>query len=51
VHLGTARLTRDGDAVDLDLPAVSSAIGLPWLPYDEAMLERIAATVDALRPR
>jgi hypothetical protein len=48
VHLATARVTRDGEPVIVDQPHGPSAAALPWLPYDEHLLERIARTVVAL---
>ncbi|PNG39398.1 hypothetical protein A1395_01755 [Pseudomonas protegens] len=52
VHLVTGRVSRDGAAVDLPLAAQSGKLAaLPWLPYDEVLLERIANTVCALLNR
>jgi hypothetical protein len=49
VHLATARVTRAGAAVEVDLAgAPASLAALPWLPYDEVLLERIAHTISAL---
>jgi hypothetical protein len=49
VHLSTARVTRDGAPVDLDLPAGRSNLAaVPWLPHDEVLLERIACAVGVL---
>jgi hypothetical protein len=48
VHLSTARVTRRGDPVILPMPPQRTAIPLPWLPYDETLLERVARTVAAL---
>jgi hypothetical protein len=48
VHLATGRVTRDGEPVALDVPALPAAVALPWLPYDEQLLNRIARTVVAL---
>jgi hypothetical protein len=48
VHLSTARVTRRGDPIALPLAPQRTAIALPWLPYDETLLERIAHTVAAL---
>ena len=52
VHLSTARVTRDGAPVDLDLPAGRSNLAaVPWLPHDEVLLERIARAVGTLLRR
>jgi hypothetical protein len=48
VHLATARVTRDGEPVPVDLPHSPPAVALPWLPYDEQLLERIARTIVTL---
>jgi hypothetical protein len=49
IQLATARVTRAGAAVDVDLTgAPASLAALPWLPYDEVLLERIAHTISAL---
>ncbi len=45
VHLDTARVTRDGDPVTVDPPGTAPAVAVPWLPYDEHLLERITHTV------
>jgi hypothetical protein len=47
VHLATARVTRDGEPVPVDADR-TTATPLPWLPYDETLLERVARTVTAL---
>ncbi|WP_404938303.1 DUF4132 domain-containing protein [Pseudomonas sp. JDS08PS003] len=52
VHLVTGRVTRDGEPVEVALAAQSGKLtALPWLPYDEVLLERIANTVCALLNR
>ncbi|MDP9526818.1 DUF4132 domain-containing protein [Pseudomonas protegens] len=52
VHLVTGRVTRDGAPVEMALAAQSGKLtALPWLPYDEVLLERIANTVGALLNR
>jgi hypothetical protein len=49
VHLATARVTRDGEPVELDLPDVGSPLAaVPWLPYDELLLQRVVQAVGAL---
>lgn len=45
VHLNTAWVTRDGDPVTVEPPGTAPATALPWLPYDEHLLERITHTV------
>ncbi|BCK73785.1 hypothetical protein Srufu_077380 [Streptomyces libani subsp. rufus] len=48
IHLATGRVTREGDPVDLALPTGRRAVPLPFLPYDEALLERVVHTVSHL---
>jgi hypothetical protein len=49
VHLGTARVTREGAPIDLQLPEGGPKLGaVPWLPYDEALLQKIADSVSIL---
>lgn len=48
IHLATGRVTREGDPVDIDLPTGRRAVPLPFLPYDEALLERVVHTVSHL---
>ncbi|MGC5702210.1 DUF4132 domain-containing protein [Pseudomonas sp. NFXW11] len=49
VHLVTGRVTCDGAPVDMPLAAQSGKLAaLPWLPYDEVLLERVANTVCVL---
>jgi hypothetical protein len=48
VHLSTARVTRRGDPIAVPMALQRTAIPLPWLPYDETLLERVAHTVAAL---
>ncbi|MFB6440008.1 DUF4132 domain-containing protein [Streptomyces sp. NPDC056411] len=48
VHLATGRVTRDGDPVAIDLPTGRRAAPLPFLPYDEELLERVVRTVGHL---
>jgi hypothetical protein len=42
IHLATARITRDGAPVKLELAGHPNLKAMPWLPYDENLLERIA---------
>ncbi|MFF5226024.1 hypothetical protein [Dactylosporangium sp. NPDC000521] len=44
----TARVTRDGDPVTTDVRHRVPAAAVPWLPYDEHLLERVAHRVVAL---
>lgn len=48
VHLSTARITRRGDPIAITLPPPRTAIPLPWLPYDETLLERVVRTIALL---
>lgn len=48
VHLATGRVTRDGDPVEISLPTGRQAVPLPFLPYDETLLERVVRTVEHL---
>jgi hypothetical protein len=53
VHITTARVTRDGAPVDMPAPVASGGklVAIPWLPYDESLLEKIVYTVSALLSR
>lgn len=52
VHLATARSTRAGEPVDLDLgPDRKNLRAIPWLPYDEVLLERVADAICMLLER
>jgi hypothetical protein len=42
---------RDGEPVEVELPARSASSPLPWLRYDERLLERIVHTVVVLAYR
>jgi hypothetical protein len=44
IHLATGRVTRDGDPVTVELPARRKLAAVPWLPYDEKLLETICYT-------
>ncbi|MGS0895351.1 DUF4132 domain-containing protein [Burkholderia stagnalis] len=49
VHCATGRVTRDGEPVDASLdPPPSPLRAVPWLPYDEALLQRIVDVVAGL---
>ena len=44
IHLTTGRVTMDGAEVVIEVVAKGNKLGaVPWLPYDEALLEKIAA--------
>lgn len=49
IHLSTGRVTKDGAEVAIEVAAKGSKLGaVPWLPYDEALLEKIAAAAGVL---
>lgn len=49
IHLTTGRVTKDGAEVVIEVVAKGNKLGaVPWLPYDEALLEKIAATAGVL---
>jgi len=49
VSIRTGRVLRDGTQVELALPDTGRRLGaVPWLPYDEALLERVVRSVGAL---
>ncbi|WP_329569318.1 DUF4132 domain-containing protein [Streptomyces sp. NBC_01361] len=48
VHLATGRVSRDGDPVDIAVPTGKNTPALPYLPYDDRLLERMVRTVEAL---
>ncbi|KVH57635.1 hypothetical protein WS89_21790 [Burkholderia sp. MSMB1072] len=49
VHCATGRVTRDGELVDATTaPPPSPLRAVPWLPYDEALLQRIVDVVAGL---
>ena len=47
IHLATARVTRDGEPVTID-PPNTAAVAMPWLPYEEKLLETIVYTAIAV---
>ncbi|MFH8680997.1 DUF4132 domain-containing protein [Streptomyces lydicus] len=51
IHLATGRVTRSGDPVEITLPTGRQAVPLPFLPYDEALLERVVRTAAHLMER
>jgi len=52
VHLATGRVVENGQAVELEPPPQKAALAaVPWLPYDEVLLQRIADNVAALLAR
>ena len=44
IHLATGRVTCDGDPVRIEMPDRAQVVAVPWLPYDERLLEIIAVT-------
>ena len=49
VHCATGRVMRDGEPVDTPVePPASPLRAVPWLPYDEALLQRIVDVVAGL---
>jgi hypothetical protein len=49
VSMRTGRVVRNGTPVELRLNASSKRLhAVPWLPYDEALLERVIHSVSAL---
>ncbi len=44
IHLATGRVTCDGEPIVIDLPKPSNLVAIPWLPYDEKLLETICYT-------
>ncbi|MEK6346505.1 MAG: DUF4132 domain-containing protein [Burkholderia sp.] len=49
VHCATGRVTRHGEAVEIEpAPKGARVHAVPWLPYDEVLLERIVAVVGRL---
>jgi hypothetical protein len=52
VHLATGRVVENGAAVELEpLPPKAALAAVPWLPYDEVLLQRIADNVAILLVR
>jgi hypothetical protein len=49
VHLATARVTKGGAPVEVAEPASGATLAaVPWLPYDEVLLQKICDRVGAL---
>lgn len=48
IHLATGRVTCEGEAVSFERPNRSKLRAVPWLPFDEKLLETIASTAAAL---
>lgn len=49
IHLSTARVTRKGAPVTVEIPPDSPQIyAVPWLPYDEKLLQKIVNTASVL---
>jgi hypothetical protein len=52
VHLATGRVVENGAALEFEAPVGKAALAaVPWLPYDEVLLQRIADNVAALLAR
>jgi hypothetical protein len=51
IHLATGRVTRDGEPVVINLPKASNLAAVPWLPYDEKLLETICYTAIEIAAR
>ncbi|MEG1052825.1 MAG: hypothetical protein RSF79_12360, partial [Janthinobacterium sp.] len=52
IHLTTGRVTLDGAEVATEAVAKGNKLGaVPWLPYDEALLEKIVTTAGVLLAR
>ncbi|WP_244117114.1 hypothetical protein [Burkholderia cenocepacia] len=45
VHCATGRVTRDGEPVEPAIAPPSLLRAVPWLPCDEALLQRIVDVV------
>lgn len=51
VHLATGRVTRQGEPIELEIvprPSGRKLAAVPWLPYDEVLLQRIAEAAGTL---
>jgi len=49
VHLATARVTKGGAPVEVAQPSAGATLAaVPWLPYDEVLLQKICDRVGAL---
>ena len=51
VHLATGRATCRGEPVSIDTPRHSNLAAVPWLPYDEKLLEEIYYTAIEIASR
>ena len=52
VHVATGRVVENGVAVELEPPQAKATLAaVPWLPYDEVLLQRIVDNVAALLAR
>ncbi len=52
IHLATGRVTCDGEPVTIEVPKGSNLVAVPWLPYDEKLLEAIVyAALEIARRR
>lgn len=52
VNLATAAVTKDGEQVEIKVPKIGSRgsklAALPWMPHDEAMLEKLVGVIATL---
>lgn len=49
VHLNTGRVSQNGAQVEIALPSGGGKLkAVPWLPYDEVLLEKIVRTIGVL---
>ncbi len=52
IHLATGRVTCEGEPVTIEVPKGSNLVAVPWLPYDEKLLEAIVyAALEIARRR
>lgn len=51
IHLSTARVTCAGAPVEVALPDGPHLHAVPWLPYDEKLLQKIVSTAAVLLAR
>ncbi|MFM9938441.1 MAG: hypothetical protein ACKVP7_02965 [Hyphomicrobiaceae bacterium] len=47
IHIGTSRVTLNGEQVNLSLPTVGGSVA--WLPHDDDVLSRIVLHVHCIR--
>ncbi|WIX31894.1 DUF4132 domain-containing protein [Salinicola sp. JS01] len=49
IHLGSSVVFHKGERVDFNIPDQPRSAQVPWLPYDEALLERIVMILMVIR--